>query len=75
MMIRSGTIQLSNLPIRMSAAAAPALIFASKRRWASRLSTTRYAAHGQKFLVNAIVSDSDNVALEVTVNWPAGLKK
>ena len=33
------------------------------------------AAHGQKFLVNAIVGDSDNVPLEVTVNWAAGLKK
>ena len=33
------------------------------------------AAHGQKFLVNAIVGDSDNVPLEVTVNWMAGLEK
>ena len=33
------------------------------------------AAHGQKFLVNTIVGDSDNVPLEVTVNWTAGLKK
>ena len=33
------------------------------------------AAHGQKFLVNTIVGDSDNVPLEVTVNWAAGLKK
>ena len=33
------------------------------------------AAHGQKFLVNAIVGDSDNVPLEVTVNWTAGVKK
>jgi hypothetical protein len=33
------------------------------------------AAHGQKFLVNAIVGDSDNVPLEVTLNWQTGLKK
>ena len=33
------------------------------------------AAHGQKFLVNAIVGDSNNVPLEVTFNWTAGLKK
>ena len=33
------------------------------------------AAHGQKFLVNTIVGDSDNVPLEVTLNWQTGLKK
>ena len=33
------------------------------------------AANGQKFLVNAIVGDSDNVPLEVTLNWTTGLKK
>lgn len=33
------------------------------------------AANGQKFLVNAIVGDSDNVPLEVTLNWAKGLKK
>ncbi len=33
------------------------------------------AANGQKFLVNTIVGDSDNAPLEVTLNWPAGLKK
>ena len=33
------------------------------------------AAHGQKFLVNTIVGDSDNLSLEVTLNWAAGLKK
>jgi eukaryotic-like serine/threonine-protein kinase len=33
------------------------------------------AAHGQKFLVNTIVGDSDNVPLEVTLNWTAELKK
>ena len=33
------------------------------------------AAHGQKFLVNAIVDDSDNAPLEVTLNWDAGLTK
>ena len=33
------------------------------------------AAHGQKFLVNTIVGDSDNVPLEVTLNWTTGLKK
>jgi hypothetical protein len=32
-------------------------------------------ANGQKFLVNTIVGDSDNAALEVTLNWTAGLKK
>jgi len=32
------------------------------------------AARGEKFLVNAIVGDSDNVPLEVTVNWTASLK-
>ena len=33
------------------------------------------AAHGQKFLVNTIVGDSDNDPLEVTLNWTAGLTK
>ena len=33
------------------------------------------AAHGQKFLVNAIVGDSDSAPLEVTLNWMAGLKQ
>lgn len=33
------------------------------------------AASGQKFLVNAIVGDSDNVPIEVTLNWTVGLKK
>jgi serine/threonine protein kinase/dipeptidyl aminopeptidase/acylaminoacyl peptidase len=33
------------------------------------------AAHGQKFMVNTIVGESDNVPLEVTLNWTAGLKK
>jgi len=33
------------------------------------------AAHGQKFLVNTIVGDSDNVPLEMTLNWMAELKK
>jgi hypothetical protein len=33
------------------------------------------AAHGQKFLVNTIVGDSDNAPLEVTLNWTAGLKR
>jgi hypothetical protein len=33
------------------------------------------AAHGQKFLVNTIVGDSDNAPLEVTLNWTTGLKK
>jgi hypothetical protein len=33
------------------------------------------AAHGQKFLVNTIVGDSDNVPLDVTLNWAAALKK
>lgn len=32
-------------------------------------------AHGQKFLVNTIVGDSDNVPLEVTLDWQTGLKK
>jgi hypothetical protein len=32
------------------------------------------AAHGQRFLVNTIVGDSDNVPLEVTLNWTTGLK-
>ena len=33
------------------------------------------AANGQRFLVNAIVGDTDNAPLEVTLNWTAGLKK
>jgi len=33
------------------------------------------ASHGQKFLVNTIVGDSDNVPLEITLNWMAELKK
>ena len=33
------------------------------------------AAHGQKFLVNTIVDDSDNAPLEVTLHWNAGLTK
>jgi eukaryotic-like serine/threonine-protein kinase len=32
------------------------------------------AANGQKFLVNTIVGDSDNVPIEVTLNWQAELK-
>ena len=32
-------------------------------------------AHGQKFLVNTIVDDSDNAPLEVTLHWDAGLTK
>ena len=33
------------------------------------------AAHGEKFLVNTIVGDSDNVPLEVTLNWTTGLEQ
>jgi Tol biopolymer transport system component len=33
------------------------------------------AAHGQKFLVNAVVAESDNQPLEVTTNWTVDLKK
>jgi hypothetical protein len=33
------------------------------------------AAHGQKFLVNAVVDVSDNSPLEVTLHWDAGLTK
>jgi Tol biopolymer transport system component len=33
------------------------------------------AANGQKFLVNTIVGDSDNVPIEVTLNWTNGLTK
>jgi Tol biopolymer transport system component len=33
------------------------------------------AEHGQRFLVNRILGDSNNVPLEVTLNWTAGLKK
>ena len=33
------------------------------------------AAHGQKFLVNTIVGNSDNAPLEVTLDWMAGLKQ
>ena len=33
------------------------------------------AAHGQKFLVNTIIGDSDSVPLEVTLNWTAALKR
>jgi Tol biopolymer transport system component len=32
------------------------------------------AAHGQKFLVNTILGDSDNVPIEITMNWPELLK-
>jgi hypothetical protein len=32
-------------------------------------------AHGQKFLVNSIVGDTDNVPLEVTLNWLEELKQ
>ena len=32
------------------------------------------AARGEKFLVDSIVGDSDNVPLEVTLNWTSGLK-
>jgi len=37
--------------------------------------TVEVAAHGQKFLVNTIVGDSDNVPLEITLNWMAELRK
>ena len=33
------------------------------------------ASRGQRFLVNTVVGDSDNVPLEVTLNWTTGLKK
>jgi len=33
------------------------------------------AAHGQKFLVNTIVGDSDNDPLEVRLNWTTGLTR
>jgi hypothetical protein len=33
------------------------------------------ADHGRKFLVNAVVAESDNQPLEVTTNWMADLKK
>ena len=33
------------------------------------------AANGQRFLVNAIVGNTDDAPLEVTLNWAAGLKK
>jgi len=33
------------------------------------------AEHGQKFLVNTIVDDSDNVPLEVTLNWTSALPR
>jgi hypothetical protein len=33
------------------------------------------AADGQRFLVNAIVGGSDNVPIEVTLNWDVGLKR
>ena len=33
------------------------------------------AANGKKFLVNAIVGDSDNSPIEITLNWANGLKK
>jgi Tol biopolymer transport system component len=33
------------------------------------------ADKGQKFLVNTIIGDSDNVPLEVTLNWTSGLNK
>jgi hypothetical protein len=33
------------------------------------------ADRGRRFLVNAIVDESDNQPLEVTTNWAADLKK
>jgi hypothetical protein len=33
------------------------------------------AADGQRFLVNSIVGDSDNVPLEITLNWHEELKQ
>jgi hypothetical protein len=33
------------------------------------------ADHGRKFLVNAVVAESDNQPLEVTTNWAADLTK
>ena len=33
------------------------------------------AAHGQKFLVNTVLGDSDNVPIEITMNWPELLKE
>ena len=32
------------------------------------------AAHGEKFLVNTVIDYSDNVPLEVTLNWTSALK-
>ena len=33
------------------------------------------AASGPKFLVDAILGESDNVPIEMTLNWAAGPKK
>jgi dipeptidyl aminopeptidase/acylaminoacyl peptidase len=38
------------------------------------ISNVAPAAHGQKFLVNTILGDSDNVPIEITMNWPELLK-
>jgi hypothetical protein len=56
---------------------APQTLFAVRTQGqvANQPHNVEVAAHGQKFLVNAIVAESDNQPLEVTTNWTADLKK
>ena len=58
------------------AAGTPLKLFALRTQGAvaNQPHNVEVAAHGQKFLVNSIVGDSDNVPLEVTLNWTSGLK-
>ena len=58
------------------AAGMPQKLFALRTQGAvaNQPHNVEVAAHGQKFLVNSIVGDSDNVPLEVTLNWTSGLK-
>jgi hypothetical protein len=58
-------------------AGTPQALFAirTQGRVTSQPHNFEVAAHGQKFLVNTIVDDSDNAPLEVTLHWDAGLTK
>ena len=58
-------------------AGSPQVIFAihTQGNVAAQPHNFEVAAHGQKFLVNTIVDDSDNAPLEVTLHWDASLTK
>jgi Tol biopolymer transport system component len=59
------------------AAGMPQRLFALRTQGntANQPHNVEVAADGQRFLVNSIVGDSDNVPLEITLNWHEELKQ